>query len=72
MNNPRRFLYIFFVCTAFGVIGVLNVFGSSALPKIRTVDVVRLIGMGMCFGVALCSLFIYFRIGIMKNLYSRQ
>ena len=60
MNNQRMFLYIFFVLTFFGVMNVLAMISSPAFENIRGVVVVRLIGTGMCWGVAIVSFAEYF------------
>ena len=59
MNNLRRFLRIFFVLTLFGVMNLLAMLSSPAWANIRAVDVVRLIGTGMCFGGAIVALGVY-------------
>jgi hypothetical protein len=61
MNNRHRFPRISFVLTFFGVMNVLHMLGSPAWANIRGVDVVRLIGTGMCFGGAIVSFVAYFR-----------
>ncbi len=61
MNNLRMFLRIFFVLTAFGVVSFLTMLSRHALMNIRGVDVVHLIGTGMCFGGAIVSIVAYFR-----------
>ena len=52
---------IFLVVTFFGIMNLLHLVSSPAWANIRVVDVVRLIGTGMCFGVAIVSLVAYFR-----------
>lgn len=61
MNNRHRFLRIFFVVTFFGVLNLLHMLSSPAWANFRGVDVVRLIGTGMCFGVAIVSFVVYRR-----------
>ena len=61
MNNQPKFLRIFFVLTAFGAMGLLSMLSRSALANIRGVDLVHLIGIGMCFGGAIVSFVAYFR-----------
>jgi hypothetical protein len=61
MNNRRRFPRIFFVLTFFGVMNLLAMLSSPAWTNIRGVDIVRLIGTGMCFGGAIVSFGAYFR-----------
>ena len=60
MNDRRTFLRIFFVLTAFGVMSLLAMLSRSALANIRGVDVVHLIGTGMCFGGAIFCFGAYF------------
>ncbi len=64
MNDRHGFLRILFVLTAFGVMSFLAIFSSPAWDNIRGVDIVRLIGTGMCIGGAMVSLRAY--------LYSRR
>jgi hypothetical protein len=61
MNNRRSFLRIFFVLIFFGVMNILAMLSSPALANIRMVDIVRLIGTGMCFGAAIVFLWYIFR-----------
>ena len=61
MNNQRRFLIIFFVLTFFGIMSLLAIISSPSFENIRGVDVVRLIGTGMCWGGATVSIVTYFR-----------
>ncbi len=61
MNNRRRLPRIFFLLTFFGGMSLLAMLSSPAWTYIRGVDIVRLIGTGMCFGGAIVSLVIYFR-----------
>ena len=44
---------------SFGAINLLSM--TARLEAIRAVDVVRLIGVGMCFGVALVGIVIMLR-----------
>ncbi len=61
MNNRRSFLRIFFVLTAFGMVSLLAMFSRSVPSYIRAVDIVHLIGTGMCFGGAIIALIAHFR-----------
>ena len=61
MNDRRRFLRIFFILIIFGVMSLLGVLNRPALANIRGVDVVHLIGTGMCFGAAIMAFGVYFR-----------
>ncbi len=61
MNDRRMFLRIFFVLTAFGVMSFSAMLSRSALANIRGVDILQLVGVGMCFGGAIVSFVVYFR-----------
>jgi hypothetical protein len=61
MNKRRRFPRIFFLLTFFGLMNLLAILSSPAWTNIRAVDIVRLIGTGMCFGGAIVSFAVYFR-----------
>ena len=61
MNNRRKFLRIFFLLIFFGVMNLLAMLSRPAWTNIRGVDIVRLIGTGMCFGGAIVSFVVYFR-----------
>ena len=61
MNNKRSFLRIFFVLILFGVMNLLHMISSPDWANIRGVDVVRLIGTGMCFGAAIVAFAVYYR-----------
>ena len=61
MNKRPTFLRIFFVLTAFGIISLLAMLNRPTLANIRAVDLVHLIGTGMCFGGSVVALVVYFR-----------
>ena len=61
MNNRLRFSRISFLLTFFGVMNLLAMVSSPAWSNIRGVDIVRLIGTGMCFGAAIVSFVVYYR-----------
>jgi hypothetical protein len=61
MNNKRRLPRIALVVTFFGVLNLLAMISSPAWANIRVVATVRLIGTGMCFGVAIVSFAVYYR-----------
>ncbi|HEY6843085.1 MAG TPA: hypothetical protein VI391_02880 [Thermoanaerobaculia bacterium] len=52
----RSSLRVFFVLTAFGVLSLLAMLDRPSLANVRAVDIVHLIGTGMCFGAALVAL----------------
>jgi hypothetical protein len=56
MTDRRRFVRMFFVLLAFGLINFLRMLGRPSLANVRTVDIVQLIGTGMCLGGALVAL----------------
>ena len=56
MTDRRRFFRMFFVLLAFGIMSFLRVLGRPSLANVRTVDIVQLIGTGMCLGGALVAL----------------
>lgn len=60
-RRKRAWFFVPLFVGFFGLASLLNFGGSPAFATIRTVDVVRLIGVGMCFGVALATLILYFR-----------
>lgn len=61
MHDHRRFGRIFFILVAFGLVSLVNVLRRPGLDVIRAVDVVQLIGTGMCFGAAIMALAIRLR-----------
>jgi hypothetical protein len=61
MNERRKYIRIFFVLCAFGVISFLGMLSRPSLASIRAVDIVHLIGTGMCFGGAIIALITYVR-----------
>ena len=61
MNNRTTAVRIFFVLSAFGVVSLFSMMSRPSLADIRAVDVVHLIGVGMCFGGAIVALVFYLR-----------
>jgi hypothetical protein len=61
MSDRRTSLRISFVLFAFGLISSLGMLSRSSLASIRAVDVVHLIGTGMCLGGAIIALVTYLR-----------
>ena len=59
MKDRRDFLRIFFVLGAFGLMSLLAMLTRPTLANIRAVDVVHLIGTGMCLGGAIVALAVY-------------
>ena len=63
MNDRRRFFQICFVLLAFGVLSLLRTLGRPSLANVRAVDIVQLIGTGMCLGGAIIALVV----GLSRN-----
>jgi hypothetical protein len=59
MSDARRSQRISFVLGAFGLVGLLSMLGKPSVESIRAVDVVHLIGTGMCLGGALVALVLF-------------
>ena len=60
MSNWRKFVPIFSVALI-GLINLRNVAGKPRFQTFETIDVVQLILTGMCFGLALGLLVMFFR-----------
>ncbi len=60
MSNRRK-LAPFWVSLLFGLISFFNIVGNPRFATFRASDVVHLIATGMCFGVALATLVVFFR-----------
>ena len=56
LTDRRRFLRVFFVLLAFGLLSFGRVLDRPSLATVRAVDIVQLMGAGMCFGAALFAL----------------
>lgn len=61
MTKRERLVASIFTPLLIGCIGLFNFMSEPRFASIRTVDVVRLIAFGMCFGVALVSFLILLR-----------
>jgi hypothetical protein len=61
MTGRSASLRVFFVLLAFGVLSLLSMLSRPSLASVRPVDVVHLIGTGMCFGAAIVALGGYLR-----------
>jgi hypothetical protein len=60
MNDRRRLLVVPLITGFMGLIAFFNMASSPRFAAIRAVDVVRLMASGMCFGVALMALILFF------------
>jgi uncharacterized membrane protein YcaP (DUF421 family) len=56
MNDRVRFTRVFFVLLVFGLVSFFNLLGRHSLDTMRAVDIVQLLGVGMCFGAAIFAL----------------
>ena len=61
MSERRSLLRVFFVLAAFGLGNCFVMIGKPSLEQIRSVDLIQLVGTGMCFGGALVALGFSFR-----------
>ena len=61
MSDRAESLRVFFVLCGFGLLGLLSMLSRASLASIRAVDVVHLIGTGMCFGGAIVVLVVHLR-----------
>ena len=55
MSSRRESFRVAFVLAAFGLLNLCSMLARPSLATIRTVDIVHLIGTGMCFGGALVA-----------------
>lgn len=55
MSSRRESYRVAFVLAAFGFLSLLSMLGRPSLANIRAVDIVHLIGTGMCLGAALVA-----------------
>jgi hypothetical protein len=56
VTDRRRLFRVFFVLLVFGLANFVRMLGKPGLATIRTVDIVQLIGTGMCLGGAVVAL----------------
>ncbi len=61
MSDRRKLVRIFFILTAFGLASLFRILAAPSLATIRAVDVVQLVGTGMCFGAAILALVLFLR-----------
>lgn len=63
MSNRRTFapkVFIPLFIASMGLVASLNVASSPRFATFHTIDVVRLLAAGVCFGAALAALLIFF------------
>ena len=61
MGNRDSSLRVFFILSVFGFMSLLSMLTRPSLANMRAVDVVHLIGSGMCFGGAIVALVMHLR-----------
>ena len=61
MSDRRKYARMFFIALAFGLLSFMTILGRPSFEAIRTVDVVHLIGVGVCFGAAIVALILFLR-----------
>ena len=61
MPQRNKYVAAIFVPFLIGSIGLGTLMRSARFEAYRSVDVVQLVGSGMCFGVALVALIAMFR-----------
>ena len=59
--STKRKQFQFWIPLIFGLMGVLRIFGDPRLAAIRTVDIIRLVAIGMSLGFALATLVTFLR-----------
>jgi hypothetical protein len=55
MRSRRESYRVAFVLAGFGLLSLLGMIGRPSLASIRAVDIVHLLGTGMCLGAALVA-----------------
>ena len=55
MSSRRESLRVVFVLAAFGLLSLCSMLGRPTIANIRAVDIVHLLGTGMCLGAALVA-----------------
>ena len=55
MSSRRHSLRVVFVLAAFGLLSLCSMLARPSLASIRAVDIVHLVGTGMCFGAAIVA-----------------
>ena len=59
--STRRKQFPLWAPLILGLMGVSRVFENPRLAAIRTIDIVQLVGIGICVGVALATLVTFLR-----------
>jgi hypothetical protein len=55
MSSRRESFRVPFVLAAFGLLSLLSMLARPTLATIRAVDIVHLVGTGMCLGAAIVA-----------------
>lgn len=61
MFNRKPLGSVIFILIIIGSIGLMNLMHQPRFETYRTVDVVQLLGSGMCYGVALVAIIMLIR-----------
>jgi hypothetical protein len=61
MPNRRKAVFVPVFLILMGIIALSNAASKPSFEAIRAIDVVRLVGVGMCFGAAIVTLVMFFR-----------
>jgi hypothetical protein len=61
MSDRKTSFRVFYVLIAFGFLSLFTMLTRPSRATVRAVDVVHLIGTGMCFGGAIVALVGYLR-----------
>ena len=56
MSSRRESLRVVFVLATFGLLSLFSMLARPSLATIRAVDIVHLVGTGMCLGGAIVAL----------------
>ena len=60
MRDRRQAVSVSFLLVSIGLMGLYSVTREPRFGQLRAVDVVQLVGTGLCFGVALVMLITFF------------
>lgn len=61
MGDRRELVRIFVILAVFGLVSLFNMLNKPSFAIMRAVDIVQLIGTGMCFGAAIVALVLFLR-----------
>ena len=61
MPNRRKPIFVPVFLILMGIIALSNAASKPSFDAIRAIDVLRFVGVGMCFGAAIVMLVMFFR-----------